>query len=320
VPNLDVNVKFLTAFEKGLNPRHLERSVIPPRVLGYGEISIVLEIGTERAGGLAYKRLPIFESSQEAEAYQALHAEYVALLRDQVGVRVVPSQTVHLEGAERTTVYIVQEKLPRQAIGHQALHLLGPKDIERLVLAVLRETRKVFAFNSDASAVGFDAQISNWGIADFDPRRPQLRGVPELVYLDTSSPLLRRRGEEQLNPDLFLRSAPSYLVWLMRLLFLEDVMTRYYDLHQVVVDLIANFYREQRPKLIPGLVGAANQFFSREIKAGQFDYFTEDGIKAYYREDAWIWRICLAARKVDRALHRAVGRTYPYILPQKIER
>jgi hypothetical protein len=30
-------------------------------------------------------------------------------------------------------------------------------------------------------------------------------------------------------------------VWLIRLLFLEGVMTRYYDLHRVVVDLIANF-------------------------------------------------------------------------------
>jgi hypothetical protein len=320
VANSDVDVKFLATFEEGLNPRHLGKSVIPPRVLGYGEISTVLEISVERADDLAYKRLPMFESPQEAEAYQALHAEYVALLRDQIGIRVVPSQTVRLDGAEHTTVYIVQEKLPQQAIAHQALHLLRPKDIERLVLAVLRETRKVFAFNSDASAVGFDAQISNWGIADFDPRMPELHGEPELIYLDTSSPLLRRRGVEQLNPELFLRSAPSYLVWMIRLLFLEGVTTRYYDLHQVVVDLIANFYKEQRPDLIPGLVESANQFFSQEIKAGDLDCFTEDGIKAYYREDAWIWRIYLAARKIDRALHRAVGRTYPYILPEKIER
>jgi hypothetical protein len=317
---LDVDVKLLMAFEEGLNPRFLDRSTLPARVLGYGEISTVLEIGVEQAGRFAYKRLPMFTTPQEAEAYQALHARYVAVLRDQVGIQVVPSETVRLDATERTTVYIVQEKLRRQAIGHQALHLLQFEEIQRLVLAVLRETRKVFAFNSEALAVGFDAQISNWGIADFDSQRPELAAEPELVYFDTSSPLLRRGGEEQLNPALFLRSAPSFLAWLIRLLVLEDVMTRYYDLHRVVVDLIANFHKEQRPELIPGLVEAVNQFFTQEIEAGSLARFTTEEVKAYYREDAWIWRIYLAARKIDRALHSAVGQAYPYVLPQKIKR
>ena len=52
-------------------------------------------------------------------------------------------------------------------------------------------------------------------------------------------------GVEQLDPELFLRSAPSFLVWLLRLLFLKDVVDRYYDFHLVAVDLIANFYKEQ---------------------------------------------------------------------------
>jgi hypothetical protein len=262
----------------------------------------------------------MFATPDEADEYEALHARYVAVLRDEVGFRVVPSQTARVADERRTTVYIIQEKQVRGAIGHQAIHLLEPADVTRLVLAVLRETKKVFDFNTDALALGFDAQISNWAIVGFDPRAPRLEGEPELAYFDTSSPLLRREGREQLNPDLFLRSAPSFMVWLIRLLFLEDVMTRYYDLHHVTVDLIANFYKEQRSELIPALVDAANRFFSAQIAGGRLQPFTAEEIRAYYREDAWIWRIYLAARRIDRALHRIGGRDYPYILPGRIKR
>jgi hypothetical protein len=43
-------------------------------------------------------------------------------------------------------------------------------------------------------------------------------------------------------------------------------------------------------------------------------------VSAYYREDALIWRLYLAFRKVDRALRLALGREYPYILPAKVRR
>jgi hypothetical protein len=43
-------------------------------------------------------------------------------------------------------------------------------------------------------------------------------------------------------------------------------------------------------------------------------------VRAHYREDAWIWRIYLAFRKVDRALHRLSGKEYCYILPGRIRR
>ena len=127
-------------------------------------------------------------------------------------------------------------------------------------------------------------------------------------------------GEEQLDPELFLRSAPSFLVWLLRLLFLKDVMTRYYDFRQVAVDLVANFYKEQRPELIPGLVDTVNGFFAGNDRLRGLKPLTVAEVRAYYREDAWIWRLYLAFKKVDRGLHRLMGKDYPYILPDKVER
>jgi hypothetical protein len=39
-----------------------------------------------------------------------------------------------------------------------------------------------------------------------------------------------------------------------------------------------------------------------------------------YKQDAQLWSVYLAARKVDRFLHRLIGKEYPYILPEKIVR
>jgi len=322
---LKINIELLKQFEKGLDPRFPERSAIPARVLGYGEISTVLELGTGSERDLAYKRLPMFRTEEEARNYQALYQEYVEVLGDGVGLRLVPSETVRFmdEERDRVVVYIVQQKQPAEAIGHNAIHRLSPDDVRKLVLAVLRETKKVFDFNRQHSGqleVGFDGQISNWAIIGFDPEIPALGEEIELVYFDTSTPLMQKNGVEQLNPELFLRSAPSFLVWIIRLLFLEDVMTRYYDFRQVLVDLIANFYKEQRPELIPDLVNTINGFFSAEIGEDEFEPITVKEVQAYYREDAWIWRIYLAFRKLDRSLHRLLGRDYPYVLPEKIKR
>ena len=59
---LNINVELLREFERGLDPRFPEKSRIPARVLGYGEISTVLEIGTGSERDLVYKRMPMFKS------------------------------------------------------------------------------------------------------------------------------------------------------------------------------------------------------------------------------------------------------------------
>jgi hypothetical protein len=250
--------------------------------------------------------------------------DYVQVLEERIGLRVAHSDVARLADPEsgRIIVYLVQERFPSEAIGHRAIHFLSRADIQRLVLAVLSELARVFGFGRQSKGqleVGIDGQISNWAILGFDPRAG-LGDQVELIYLDTSTPFLRKDGVEQLDAELFLRSAPSFLVWLLRLLFLEDVMTRYYDFRLVAIDLIANFYKEQRPELVPELVETANGFFSAEIQGGRFKALTVDEIHRYYRGDAWIWRLYLAFRKVDRWLHRLVGRPYPYILPDKIKR
>lgn len=320
---LNIDCALLEQFEAGLDPRHPEKGDIPARVIGYGEISTVLQIGT--SDNLAYKRVPIFRTEQEVENYEALYKDYMQILCERIGIQVVPNDITRIldVGRGRIVVYIVQEKLPLESIGHKAISHLEAQEVNRLVLAVLTEIRKTFDFNEQNKGrweVGFDGQISNWAIAGFDPQTKKLDETIRLLYLDTSTPLMRRDGEEKLNPELFLRSAPSFLVWLLRWLFIEDLMTRYYDFRKVCIDLTANFYKEQRPELVPGLVDTVNTFFSAQIQNGAMKPLSVEEIKAYYREDALMWRLYLAFRKTDRSLHALLGKYYPYILPDKIKR
>jgi hypothetical protein len=320
-----INFELLKKLEKELNPAEPENCSIPTKVLGYGEISTVIEIGTEEDRNQAYKRMPMFKNIEESDNYLVLYKEYLEILSERIALNLVPSDIVMLPDESKgiVTGYITQEKLPSESIGHKAIHFLSPEHIQKLVLTVLIELKKVFEFNNKNNGtleLGIDGQISNWAIKNFDPKTIEQSENFELLYLDTSTPLIQKDGIEQLNPELFLRSAPSFLVWIIRWLFLEDVITRYYDFRKVVIDLIANFYKEQREDLIPGLLEIVNKFFDDEIQNESFKSITEKEVKSYYREDAWIWRIYLAFRKVDRFLHKLLGKHYPYILPEKIKR
>ena len=312
----------LSEFEQGLNVRQPGQSRIPAHVLGYGEISTVLEIQSAQFSNLAYKRMSMFRNEAEVTQYAALYGEYVDVLKNRCGVHVVAGELIKVPGVKgRIVAYIAQEKLQSQSIAHRAIHSRPDSEALRLVQTALQETQKVFDFNrahANELEVGFDGQISNWAIADMGAEASRLPADIQLVYLDTSTPLLRKGGREQLDPELFLRSAPFFLVWVLRLLYLDEVLTRYYDFRRVALDLVANFYKEQRTDLIPALIHLVNDSFA--ARDDQLKPLTAQEVASYYKQDAQLWSAYFAARKVDRFLHRLIGKPYPYILPDKIAR
>ncbi len=324
MPLSQAQLDLLQEFEKGLDPRWPERNKIPAVVLGYGEISTVFAIEVQGLKDLALKRLPLFYNQEEVEAYQVAYEEYNRLLQDVVGLQLPSYSFVSFANpAGRPIFYIIQRRLPSSSIGNQAIHLLRPEQVRVLVRRVLQEARRVWDFNrqQDRLQIALDSQISNWSIDGFDAQDPRVDLTSTLTYLDTSTPLYRIEGVEQLNAELFLRSAPSFLAWILRLLFLEDVVARYYDFRRVVIDLVANFYKEQRPDLIPKVIDEVNNFFTDEAAALGIQPIEEREVRSYYREDALIWTLYLALRRIDRWLQtRLLGREYPYILPGKIQR
>lgn len=314
----------LVEFERNLDPLHPECSPIPCQILGYGEISTVFEIDVDGLRDLAFKRMCIFETLEEALAYADIYQTYNRRLESDIGLQ-LPPYGYALMGGENTrpTFYIIQKRLTPESVGNQALHRFSSAEIIQLFRMVLRELHKVWKFNQahEGFQVGIDGQISNWALEDFNADSPVLNEATALLYLDTSTPLFHQQGVEQLNPELFLRSAPPYLVWILRLLFVKDVMTRYYDPRKVIVDLIANFYKEQRSELIPELVANANEFIGSEAAELNIPAIAIKEVSGYYREDEIIWRLYLSMRRFDRFVRSSVlHRDYPYILPGKIKR
>ncbi|MBM4446451.1 MAG: hypothetical protein FJ023_03750 [Chloroflexi bacterium] len=319
---MKINADLLKEFERGLDPSHPENSKIPAKVLGYGEISTVFAIEGEPK--LACKRMPIFRHQEELDQYKTIYDEYNRILNDQVGINVPPFGFVSFAcDAGYIVCFDVQEKLPSESFGDKLIHILKDDDLITFFRLVLKQLKKVWDFNEKGTGIqiGIDGQISNWAIRGLNPNSPHIDSKTQLYYIDTSTPFIRKNGKEQLDPELFLRSAPSFLHWLIRWLFLKDVMTRYYNFHLVVVDLIANFYKEQRPELIPKLVQVANDFFAKEAKGLEIKPITAEEVRSYYKEDALIWTIFLAMRRLDRFIHRRIlHKPYIYILPGKIKR
>ena len=117
-----------------------------------------------------------------------------------------------------------------------------------------------------------------------------------------------------------MRSAPPWLAWILRILYLDEVMDRYYDFRKVVVDLLANCCKEQKPELIPDLVVLANGFFESKATSMGLEPIEEKEVLSYYEEDARIWRLYQAMRKIDRRIRTWTGREYPYPIPPDIQR
>jgi hypothetical protein len=317
-----IDSNHISKFEKGLNPLYPDRSLIPAKIIGYGEMSTIFVIDEPGQEELAYKRMPIFLNSQEMKDYELLFNEYNALLSS-IGLDIPAFASVMVIPEKgNMVIYNAQKRLPSESICNTLIHNIDAASVNTLILLVLREMKKVFDFNAahPGSEVGIDGQISNWAVSEWRAGI-DINDRTGLFYLDTSTPLMKQNGKERLNPELFLRSTPSFLRWVIRLFFLSEVMNRYYDFRKVVIDLIANFHKEQRSELIPGLVDTANLFFSEECPAFGIAPLTADEIDDYYKEDALIWRLYLAFRKIDRFLHlKVLNKPYPYILPGNIKR
>jgi len=194
---VQVDIELLKEFERGLDPAQPEESKIPARVLGYGEISTIFEIQAESAKNMAYKRMPIFKTREEVANYELLYNDYNIVLQKEIGINVPPYGFAWFISDQGNIIaFDVQQKLTPESIGNRALQLMNTINIQALFLLVLRELKKLWDFNraNPQLAVGIDGQISNWSIVGFDPSDPQIDSRAKLLYIDTSTPLMKKAG------------------------------------------------------------------------------------------------------------------------------
>jgi len=314
---LDVDHDRLLAFENQLNPADPQSGSIPVEILGYGEISTTLCISG--MDGLAFKRMPPFPDEDAAAAYRQAVDEYCAALAA-TGIRVVEHDFASLINKDgEHIVYLVQPRLEARTIGNARLQEATEEEFITMLTLILRSMAGVWRKNrrdEPGESFGLDSQISNWVFSD-----EALTGEGQPSYLDVSTPLYRRDGHEMLDTEIFLKSAPSFLIGIIRRFFLRDVLDRYHDIRAVTIDVIANLYKEGRPDRIPLALETANRFFAGDASDLAVAPLTAKEIDAYYREDKFIWSFLLAARRADRFIKtRLLGKKYNFILPGPVKR
>ena len=307
---MDIDKDLLYRFENGLDPQNIKASSVPASVIGFGEISTIFQVGDN--ADVAFKRMPLFPNRMSAEKYKHQYHEYCDKLIE-AGVKLPEHETIILEPPKRPVVfYIAQKQLPADRFAHKLIHVLNPMNTSLLIEQIVSDISKIWQFNQSSMPsleLAIDGQLSNWICLEKE-------AGTEIVYIDTSTPLYRKNGVEQLDPELLLQSAPSFLRWIIRSLFLKDVMNRYYDQRLVYIDLAGNLYKEQRPDLILNTIDIINQHLSDNLKP-----LTMEEVKKYYREDKLIWTLFLAFRRIDRWLTiKLLRKRYEYILPGKIKR
>jgi Family of unknown function (DUF6206) len=300
---MSIDIAHIQSFETGLNPQYPEKSEIPATIVGYGEISSIFKI--KPYNEWVFKRLPLFTRAQEAEQYISKYNDYVNYLK-KAGIA-LPKDNVFIVTGKKVVVYLTQEALNKGDLCQNKLHTLPQEDALRMIHNIFIEIKKIADFNQKSSEISLsiDGQISNWALVD-----------NELVYFDTSTPLFKIKGVEQMNPELLLNSTPRALRWLIRKFFLQEVMDRYYDLRLIYIDLIANLYKEKKTEFIDESIKQANALLVQNNSP-----ITRKEVDKYYQNDKFIWQLFLALRRLDRWLtNRVFRKQYEFILPGKINR
>ncbi|AXG81403.1 DUF6206 family protein [Streptomyces paludis] len=266
-------------------------------VLGYGEVTLVLRLRSA-AGTFACKRLPVFPDRERFERYETGLDAYLRRLADS-GLDVADTELWHTTlPSGRVTAYCVQRELPPHRLCSRLLHTeddIWAKDFfSRFLDQVDRAVEPT---------LGLDAQAANW--VDVGGK---------LVYLDVTTPLMRdARGRELLDVRLFFSSLPWVLRDAVRVSMSKSIFDKFYETRGVLLDFLGNLYKERLHDLVPVFLEQANARLSRPI--------TAEEVAAYYRDDARMWELIQRLRQADRFWHHRIRRrTYPFLLPPRVER
>ncbi|MBC2717524.1 MAG: hypothetical protein HF978_19640 [Desulfobacteraceae bacterium] len=314
---MNVDANLLGEFENLLNPAFPEKSGILPEILGYGEISTTFSMAAMR--DVAFKRMPPFGNPDQITAYIKAVRTYCALLRDVCGIRVSDYAFYEFFNRhEEHILYVAQPRLPQGTIGHNVLKSGTRQQLETMISTIMERIMRLFKFNHEnrqKESIGLDGQLSNWsfqfsGENNVDP-----------VYFDITTPLYRVNGKEQLDTEIFLKSCPSFLVWLVRWQFLDEVLDRYHDVRMILIDMVANFHKEGREDLIENALLIINSYLKKENLDKKIQILEKSEIDSYYKNDAFIWALFLTLRRFDRFVKTKIFRQrYNFILPGKISR
>lgn len=313
--NFKIDKNLLIEFEKGLNTRYPEKSKISAKIIGFGEISTIFLIESSKLRNYAFKRIAIFSNKEEIQEYDQILKRYIELLNNKTQIEVLPTLGIPLNIENQKFVYyIAQPILPKNSICNHYFHQVSIEESLKIFDQILKKLLNIYKWNlqNKSLQIGIDSQISNWATLNFRN---------QIVYFDVSTPLFRINHKEALNAEMFLRSTPPILRSIVKKLFLQEVLDRYYDLRLILIDLIANFYKEKLQDKIPSFIQHTNDFIQKHCKEYNLKEIHLEEVQEYYKKDAFIWKLYLSLRKIDRwFITNILNKKYEFILPERIER
>jgi hypothetical protein len=256
--------------------------------------------------------------------YEFVVNRYCQILQKRLNIN-IPDQDIvwFKDDRGRIAFYGVQKKLIPESIGNNVIHQVSEEEVMTLILLVLREMKKIWTLNKENKnlKLGLDGQISNFAVIDYNPKDPKVDENSKLSYIDTLTPFIRINGKEALDFKLVLSSIPGILRIPMLYTLGPGVINGYYDWRTTSIDLIANFFKEQKSELIPRLIQVVNKFFKQEASDFNIAPFTLEEIKKYYKLDKTIWELLQRLRRMDRFFKvNLLRKEYPFYIPEKIKR
>lgn len=327
--SLSICVKIISVKMKEPGQYISDASGLAIHILGIGEITTTIEVkgagwgklhpAEKRWMKLAYKRMPAFDSPTAVAQYLRAHNAYQDLLGE-LDIRMPWHDNLKKQRADgKWIIYNRQERYPTRQVACLVIRELSWEDNLVFFNRLLRVMSLLFQHNLDhpEKRIGFDGQIPNWILPEYDFTKPRARPDEPLLYLDTSTPLLRYDGKEQLDTELFLRSVPSFTRPLIRKFLLQGILDRYYLPREVITDLLASYITHGRPDLLPQLIPEANRFLAASAFGRDLKPYTEKEIRAYNREDVFIWKLFRSLKRFDRYLgERFFHKPYEQRLPK----
>lgn len=307
------------------------RRALAVKILGIGEITTTIEVVGDGAlrrkkpGGnewvsLAVKKAPSFPDRDSAQKYCEVCYEYENFLSNNLGIKTPYAEHRLVPGQDgRWLVYNLQERLPGESIACIIIQVAGQEVIDRLVLRILAEFKKLFEWNlaHPEYLVGFDGQIPNWAFIRFGPGHQTIAEDEPLLYLDTTTPFIRKNGQEQLDAKIFSKSIPVFLRPIIEATLMGEVIDRYYRPRDVVLDLIASFITHHRPDQVPRMVALVNRWLAGEAAGLGLKPFAQKEIFSYNRQDVLIWKFFRQMKRLDRFVTEKILRgKYEQRLPR----
>lgn len=320
---MKIDINLLKELEKSIDTLNPEKGKVPIKILGFGEISVVIEIDNDPEN-LVYKRMPIFKNEKQVKKHEFVVKKYCHILQNRLKINIPDNDIVWFKDEKgEIAFYGVQSKLVPESIGNNVIHQVSDDEVITLVLLAMREMKKVWTLNKENKnlKLGMDAQISNFAVIGYDPKNPRVKPDSKLIYVDTLTPFIRINGKEAIDLKLVVSSVPKILRAPLFYIFGPGVINGYYDWRTASMDLIANFFKEQREDLIPRLIKEVNNFFRQEVSEFNIEPFTLIEVEKYYKSDKFIWELLQTLRRLDRFFKvKLLRKEYPFYIPDKIKR